>query len=434
MKLNRRKFITTTGLFGGMSLFSNSAIPLSGIDHNKYKNSRNQKLLLAQDYQIITRIPEGGRLWIDDPGLVRLNSGNLFATVPVGHRDRNITEWQTHLSLSKDGGKSWTLIDKKPYSDATPFVHHNQLYLFFRPQMEEVNQWFGDIWLTRSEDEGKTWENPVKIFEGLYWNLQTGMCQKEGYIYWALNTTSWSGPEGGVVVIAGDVSKDLLNPASWRISNNVLRQDTPEGLSRHLMNIKKDDWIQWKRDGWLEPNVVNVNGNIRVFSRCVIDGYATANIAAVCDVKDDKKKIDLSFSQFYAFPGGQCKFFIRYDQQSKLFWMASNLPTDSQEMIHDWDKIRAGRAFNGGPGNERRFLMLFYSADSLNWFQAGCIAMSKNPIQSFMYPAFDFDSEDIVLISRTSRDSNSQHDADLSTFHRIRNFRELSLDLFPEFV
>ena len=112
--------------------------------------------------------------------------------------------------------------------------------------------------------------------------------------------------------------------------------------------------------------------------------------------------------------------------------MASNIPTDSQEMVHDWDKIREGKAFNGGPGNERRIMILSYSVDSLNWFQAGCIAMSKKPIQSFMYPSFDFDGEDIVLISRTNIESNSQHDADMSTFHRISNFRDLALDLFPD--
>ena len=432
MKLNRRRFITSSGLLGGVGLLSQSAMPLSAIDHNKPKDNRGQKLLLAQDHQIIAGIPEGGRNWVNDPGLVRLNSGNLFAVTPIGNRDRNIIEWQTHLSLSKNGGKSWILIDKKPYSDATPFIHNNQLYLFFRPKLEGKNQFFGDIWLTRSEDEGKTWKDPVKTFEGMYWNLQTSMCQKDRYIYWALNTNSWWGPDSGVVVIAGDVSKDLLNADSWRISNNIKHPGTPEGLTRHMMDIRHPDWKQWKTDGWLEPNVVNVNGNIRVFSSCVIDGYATANIAAVCDVKDDKKKIDLSFSQYCSLPGGQCKFYIKYDKQSKLFWMASNIPTDSQEMIHDWDEIRAGKAFNGGPGNERRILMLSYSADSLNWFQAGCIAMSKKPIQSFMYPSFDFDGDDIVLISRTSSESNSQHDADMSTFHRIRNFRELALDLFPD--
>ena len=124
--------------------------------------------------------------------------------------------------------------------------------------------------------------------------------------------------------------------------------------------------------------------------------------------------------------------YIQYDPVSKLFWMASNMPTDSQEMVHDWAKLRAGKRFNGGPGNERRILLLYYSVDALNWFPAGPVAKGEGMLQSFMYPTFDFQGEDIVLISRSSQNGHNQHDADTATFHRITNFRALAMDLFPE--
>jgi hypothetical protein len=304
--------------------------------------------------------------------------------------------------------------------------------MFVNPETPRKHNFFGDIAIIQSKDEGETWTEPVTLFEGLYWTLHTGMVIKDGTIYWPFNVTSWSGPDAGVVVAAGDLSKDLLDPGAWRMSNIVLRPETPEGLTRRMMDYKENEWRNWKVDGWLEPNVVNVNGRLRVLSRFVIDGYATANVTGICDLQDDGEQLRLSFTQFYPLPGGQCKFFIRYDPDSKLFWMASNLPTDSQEMIHDWERIRTDRRFNAGPGNERRFLMLSYSADALNWFQAGCIAMSENPSRSFMYPSWDFDGNDIVLISRSSIHGHDQHDADAATFHRIRNFRDLALDLFPD--
>ena len=170
----------------------------------------------------------------------------------------------------------------------------------------------------------------------------------------------------------------------------------------------------------------------KVLARVVIDGYATANICSICDLSEAGNELTLSFRQYSALPGGQCKFFVKCDAPSRLFWMASNIPTDSQELVHDWDRIRGEKHFQGGPGNERRILMLSYSVDSLNWFPAGCIAMSTSPYQSFMYPSFDIDGDDIVLISRSAINGRDQHDADTATFHRVSNFRQRAMNLYPE--
>jgi len=51
--------------------------------------------------------------------------------------------------------------------------------------------------------------------------------------------------------------------------------------------------------------------------------------------------------------------------------------------------------------------------------------------QSFMYAAPLIDGDDLLILSRTSRDGRDQHDADLCTFHRLRCFRRLALDLYP---
>jgi len=39
---------------------------------------------------------------------------------------------------------------------------------------------------------------------------------------------------------------------------------------------------------------------------------------------------------------------------------------------------------------------------------------------------------DLLVISRTSINGRDQHDADHATFHRVRNFRSLALNRFPE--
>jgi len=217
------------------------------------------------------------------------------------------------------------------------------------------------------------------------------------------------------------------------MSTEVRRPSTPEELTRRLYPPQEAKWRnQWGGDVWLEPNVVNVNGHIRTLCRIVIDEYSTANLCGVCNLEDDGKKMELKFTQFYPLPGGQNKFFILYDDVSRLFWMLSNLVTDPQDFYENREKLKA-IGYHGGSGNERRLLFLHYSIDALNWFPAGCVAKWPSKLQSFMYPSAAFDGDDIVFVSRTSKDALNQHDADLVTFHRIRDFRSLAMNLYPEF-
>ena len=154
--------------------------------------------------------------------------------------------------------------------------------------------------------------------------------------------------------------------------------------------------------------------------------YSTANLGLVFDITDNNGELSLEFTQFHPIPGGQCKFFILHDKVTELFFMLTNLVTDSQDAFKQRPKN-----FRSGAGNERRLLFLFYARDALNWFPAGCVAKAPGMLQSFMDPSAVIDGDDIALISRTSKNGKNQHDADLCTFHRIRNFRKLAMDRRP---
>jgi hypothetical protein len=49
-----------------------------------------------------------------------------------------------------------------------------------------------------------------------------------------------------------------------------------------------------------------------------------------------------------------------------------------------------------------------------------------------MYARPIVEGNDLVVLSRSSIDAPNQHDADCATFHRVRNFRDLALNLFPD--
>ncbi len=157
------------------------------------------------------------------------------------------------------------------------------------------------------------------------------------------------------------------------------------------------------------------------------------------------------FVQFYPMPGGQNKFKVVYDEPSGLYWTCSSIVPDPYQP----PKPLADRGFAGNPANTRRILMLSYSIDGLNWLQAGCVAMSRNPLESFHYASQVVVGDDLLVLARSSIGADTRygdytwssgitsgkaklpynnHDSNMITLHRVRNFRSLALDLKPDFT
>jgi len=374
---------------------------------------------LAHAYVVLTNTNDK-RICTCGPGIVHAPDGTLVATVPYWWRSGPKRPGIVHLLRSSDGGKTWERLPSLEYFTATPWAHGGALYLFaHRDGRGKYRN--DDLVLLRSEDGGRTWSKPVTLFEGHFWNCPAGIVVRGGRVYRAFDQLDVPGRAERVA--GGELSGDLIDPRSWRISNPAPFPGVPEALMRPGMP---------RQSRWLEPNVVDVRGRMVLISRVEVAAKTTANIAGICDLADDGKEMHLKFTQFYPIPGGQNKLHIIYDEVSKLFWTPATLVTDSQDQIGYCREARRRGKFSGTGGNERRILMLMYSIDALNWFQAGCIAMARKLRQSFMYACPLIDGEDMLILSRTSRDGRDQHDADLCTFHRVQHFRRLALDLYPE--
>ncbi len=375
-------------------------------------------LLLAQDYTVVFHNPDR-EFYVEGCGLARLDDGALVAVVPVVPRaewskERRAKQSRTHVLRSADAGKTWQALAELPYYSAVPWVHQGSLYLFAMKGGTEFRN--DDLLLLRSSDAGKTWSAPVTLFRGHFWNCHTGMVMRDNRLYWALcdipARLQLGPPQRRPRVVAGDLSKDPMEPRSWRLSDAASFPEVPPAL----VNPKRGT-----RSHALEPNVIEVAGKIRVISCVKPAGQSTAGLAAVYDLNDDGETLHLKFTQYHPRPGGQLKFFILWDNVSRMFWSTANLVTDSQGVFGTKDG-----------GNDRRFLMLFYGLDGLNWFQAGCVAQAKTMEQSFMYAAAVIDGNDMAIISRSNINGPNRHDADCATFHRVRDFRRLALKLVPE--
>lgn len=383
---------------------------------------------LAQDFKIVLHNADRER-YVEGPGLVRMDDGTLVAVVPVVPREefsveRRATQSRTHILRSEDGGKTWQQSSELPYYSAAPFLHGGALYLFVNKGGTKSRN--DDLLLLKSTDGGKTWSEPVTLFIGHFWNCHTGMVQHADRLYWATDDLSL-GKLRGPRVIAGDLSGDPMNPGAWRMSEPVPFPGVPEAMTNPKFAELPSQY--------LEPNVIEVRGKLRVLMTVKPKRQSTAGLCAILDFEDKGGPLDLKFTQFHPMPGGQLKFCIIWDEQSKMFWATANLVVDGQG-AYDWWKEGEARGSvryaSGLGGNDRRFLMLQYSLDGMNWFSAGCVAQAAKISQSFMYARPVIDGDDLSIIARSSINAPNQHDADHATFHRVKNFRSLALKLTPE--
>lgn len=375
---------------------------------------------LAQDYTVVFHNPDPEQ-YVEGPGLVRLDDTSLLAVVPVVPREqfseaRRLTRSAVHLLKSSDAGKTWQPLSELPYYSAAPWTYRGTLYLFANKPGEGKHR-NADLLLLRSPDGGKTWSEPITLAKGNLWNCHTAMVQREGRLYWAIDDLSL-GAKRGPRLVAGDLSGDIMSPASWRVSEPVPFPGAPP--------LMFDARFASQSDQYLEPNVIDVNGRLRVLAVVKIKRQTSANVCAVLDANDDGQQLSLKFTRYNSMPGGNLKFCVLRDDPSHLFWVTSNLPADSENTVN-----LKQENFKGSAG-DRRFLMLHYSLDGLNWFSAGCVARATKLSQSFMYARPVIDGDDLAIICRSSVNAPNQHDADYATFHRVHDFRKLAMPLTPE--
>ena len=349
----------------------------------------------------------------DAPALMKLPDGTLLCSVQLWSRDDAIVPERYGrnrclIFASVDEGSTWQERSRIPFNTGK-FLLHNGLLYFIGSGIK----WQG-LHITSSSDRGKTWSNPVQLRNGKVYAASTGWVCSDNTLYWAADDMNRSVKDRAVFAFSCDLSRDPLDAASWRFSNDERHPGLPQSLGKGRHNGGK----------WLEPNVVDLDGKLLVIVRVrasqgVVDGVVP-NMAAICSLEEtENDELTLEFSHYYPFPGAQNQFHIIKDEERELFWMTSNQVTGKAT-----DSYR-------GWGKERRFLMLHYSRDAQNWFPAGVLAMWRKETQAFNYCTPLIDGNDLLFVSRTSHNAANQHDNDCITFHRLENFRKTAVDLQP---
>lgn len=332
----------------------------------------------------------GRAIYTASPSIVVLPSGgyvvtdNLFG--PGSGAERSGT---THVFGSKDRGLHWEqLAVLRGMKRGSLFVHKGGLYLLgYRAAP-------GDLLIRRSGDGGRTWSEPHDDTSGLLRRGKFGGTPNRPVIH---GDRIWVA-QSGRRVISAPADADLLRADSWTLSR---RADTGRGPFG-------------KKTVITEAQVV-ASPDTGVVVMPKIHGKAFTVLLRAGP--EPRKLRDPRPEDWIPFPGGEKKFAVGFDPQSGWFFALSN------------PVLPAYRDSGWPPELIRNAAALLVSSDLREWQIANVFLESPNvDFEAFQYLGYDFDGGDLVVASRTAfvvgdGKPSRGHDSNLTTFHRIEDFR-----------
>ena len=402
--------------------------------------------LIASE-QIIYKSPSPEDVFCYSPSILVLPSGRILAgfdfggpgvgklpgikTVSGDSKAGN----QGKIIASDDGGKTWIHLADLAMFHARLFTDGNRVYF--------LGHDYG-ITISASDDEGETWTDIKLLDDSCQWHQSPcAVHTDEDYIYLTMEKkvgNAW--PDVAPVMMRGKRGTDLTEKANWSFSNPLFYPaDLPStlGIPFYKTGILNPNGADERYCGpacFLESHAVKIRDkNHILYDENAIHVWmrqhsGLTNIAALakCTIRDDgSMELGLEHSPagtpmlHVPFPGGQMKFDICYDEETKYYWLAASQTTDSMtrpELLPD-DRY-------GVPDNERHRLALYFSTNMFDWCFAGMAAIGKTNRHSRHYASMVIFKDDLLILSRSGdENAKSAHNGNLLTLHRVENFRKL---------
>ncbi|MCC7174977.1 MAG: exo-alpha-sialidase [Bryobacterales bacterium] len=399
---------------------------------------------LAQDHVVVYESPDPARVFAYSPGLVRLDSGRLAATL-----DRSRTDRPGLILTSDDRGRTWTARAETPMRHARPFVAGGSLYVLGHA---------GDLMVARSDDGGATWTEPVKLTSGQSWSQSaSNVVYSRGRVYLVMERITdtrfpgWQVAVMAPVLMSADVGGDLTKREAWVFSDELAFREllekagrprligapffkpgpTVAGAPRGFRHMHPMGWLEMQVVQFTDPDHVWFDPDRRTFHLWARAHTGLTNYACVLKAVEaqDRRRIAISLESapsgepalYVPCPGGHMRFHILWDGVTGLYWLLSSQSTDSMTRP---DRLPPERF--GLPDNERSRLALHFSRNCVDWCFGCLVAVGATPKQARHYASMAIDGEDLQVLSRSGdHRAASAHDGNLITLHTVRRFREL---------
>ena len=407
---------------------------------------------LADDFVTVYRSPNPASVFCYSPGIARCPNGRLVATLTLGGPEAKnlpgaLKGGKGIILTSDDHGATWTARHEFHFVHARPFVAGKSLYVLGHR---------GDLKALRSDDWGQTWSETVDLSSGQTWHqAPSNVHYAKGNIYLVMERVvekinAWAPSVMAPMLMRAKETDDLTRRASWTFASELVFRDAVDedrldyfGVPFFQADRQKGTVLAPGRKvapvGWCETNVVQIvdpnhywfdpaGRTLHLFMRAHTGGTNFAALAKVVERDDGSMTTQLErmpsgrIAAFVPLPGGQLKFHIVYDEQTRLYWLVSNQATDSMTRA---EKLPADRF--AIPNQERHRLQLHFSKNGVDWVFAGMVTMGRSARQARNYPSMVIDGDDLMVLSRSGdENAKSAHDGNLITLHRVARFRDLA--------
>ncbi len=358
---------------------------------------------------VIDHLPASSGLYVGSPSIAILPDGAYVASHDhFGPQMKERRDRLTSVFRSRDRGRTWEKIaDLDGQFWSTLFVHRGALYIV------GVHVPGGQAIIRRSADGGATWTRPTDGTTGLLRENIRHHCAPvpvvvhNGRIWRAMEDLMGPGGWGThfrALMMSAPEDADLLKAASWTFTEPIGGNPA---------------WLDGGFGGWLEGNAV-VAPDGRIVNILRVATRTCPEKAAIIGVTADGKSAQFDPARgFIDFPGGAKKFTIRPDPKGGLYWSLAS--------------IAHSPFVPGTPGGIRNTLALTCSSNLMDWTVRCILLHHPDTVRhGFQYVDWQFDGDDMIAACRTGFDdglggAHNAHDANFLTFHRIANFRALTL-------
>lgn len=320
---------------------------------------------------------------------------------------------QIRVLLSDDKGKTWRETPARiPMMHEILFKAGGSLYMIGHS---------GRLLITRSDDNGETWSEPAVLCSEPRWHQScTAVDVYDGkvtlvYEKWVAEKHKWPGV--GPVLMQAREDADLTDPSNWKFSELYNPDEDMEAARPSGIPVNAPG-----APGMLETNVIRVHNPANPFydatgKSVALLARASTGFPDIGVMLKGYEREDGSLAigrfrknegevYFVHIPGGDLKFHILYDPESRLYWL-----------LHSQIDGRM---------NYRRRLALSYSPDLLRWTFAGLVAVGPTDHSARHYATMIQDVDDLFIVSRSGDErARTAHDGNIVTFHRIKDFRKL---------
>lgn len=377
----------------------------------------------------------GRDIYIADPSIVIAPDGSYLIAHSIFGPGTDQANLITKVFRSIDRGATWTQVTTMTrLQRANFFVHDGVVYCLGTGRVDDTTT--TQLVIRKSTDNGLTWTPGPTVTGDAGWirsggtgTPSTPVCH-DGRIWMARATLG----------LSGDLAQDLMAPSAWSVNNNP--QSLPHGDPRPAY---RDAWPAYNDQTyalWSESQIVaspqtGVVLMPKVELQPVARGdnsvphFAHISHISLQTVPSHTSAVQIDpATTFVPLPGTEKKFGATYDPVTQRFYAITNTVLPAFATHEDAKHIGYYK-----PQLTRNTGTLYSSADLVDWNLEKIFIHSDNVArQAWQYFNFVFDGEHIIIASRTAfrteQDSNNPprgHDSNLLTFHRIPNYRDLTV-------